>query len=235
MTEKLTGVISTLLVAACLLSATSALAKSSLIAIDVLIQPDQKMIAEAGKWNARMREQSPEGFALDAEHAPHITLIQRFIDESDLPQVLAAVDRVKSAFDLNNLVMTATGLYHIPTGPMGLAGIVIEPTEQLHALQQSVIDAVNPYAREGGDASAFVPDRSGTPFATMLLEYVGTFVPDQTGAQFNPHITIGVAPLEWLQELEKKPFDTFSFGAAGIATYQLGNFGTAARRLDTGR
>ena len=47
------------------------------------LQPDGKMLEEAANWNARMREQSPEGFELDEQHAPHITLIQRFIADSE--------------------------------------------------------------------------------------------------------------------------------------------------------
>jgi hypothetical protein len=207
-------------------------AQSELIAIDVLIQPDQKMMTEAARWNSLMREQTPEGFELDEEHAPHITLIQRFIAKTDLPKVLAAVETAKSQFDLGSLKMAATGLYHIPTGKNGLAGIVVEPTKQLHALQQAIISAVDVYAQQGGDQSAFVPDKSGTPFDPLLFKYVETFVPGQTGDKFNPHVTIGVAPLEWLKELEKKPFNKFSFGANGLATYQLGNFGTASKRLD---
>lgn len=207
-------------------------AQSELIAIDVLIQPDQKMMTEATRWNSLMREQTPEGFELDEEHAPHITLIQRFIAKTDLPKVLAEVEAVKSQFDLGSLKMTATGFYHIPTGTNGLAGIVIEPTKQLHALQQAIISAVEVYAQQGGDQSAFVPDKSGTPFDPLLFKYVETFVPGQTGDKFNPHVTIGVAPLEWLKELEEKPFNKFSFGANGLATYQLGNFGTASKRLD---
>ncbi len=207
-------------------------AQTELIAIDVLIQPDQRMMTEAARWNSLMREQTPEGFELDEAHAPHITLIQLFIAKNDLPKVLAAVETVKSQFDLSNFEMTANGLYHIPSGEIGLAGIVVEPTEQLHALQQAIISAVDVYARQGGNRPAFVPDRSGTPFDPLLFKYVETFVPDQTGDKFNPHVTIGVAPLGWLEELEKKPFKNFSFGANGLATYQLGNFGTASKRLD---
>ncbi len=224
-----------LLIAVSVISASPAFGRSDLIAIDVLIQPGPKMMAEAGRWNAMMREQKPDGFKLDEEHAPHITLVQRFIAKADLPEVLAAVDEVKSKFDLSSLRMTAIGLYDIPNGKNGLAGIVIEPTEQLHALQQAVIEAVNPYARKGGDESAFIPDKSGTPFDPALFKYVETFVPNQTGEKFNPHVTIGVAPLSWLKELEKRPFEKFTFGAKGIATYQLGNFGTASKRLDRDR
>ena len=180
-----------------------------------------------------MREQSPEGFRLDAEHIPHITLIQRFIAEDDLISVLAAVDRVKSTSDTAEMRLTANGLYHIPSGKIGLAGIVIAPSDALRALQDAVIGAVNPFARTGGDASAFVPDPTGTPFPPFLFQYIETFVPNQTGKNYNPHVTIGIAPIGWLENIEQQPFSSFTFGAKGIAVYHLGNFGTAARRLDS--
>ena len=89
----------------------------------------------------------------------------------------------------------------------------------------------NVYAREGGGESAFVPDKSGLPFDPYLFEYVDKFVPLHTGENFHSHVTIGMAPLDWLEELERKLFDKFIFGAKGIAVYQLGNFGTASKRL----
>jgi hypothetical protein len=173
-----------LLIAAFTVAVSPAFGQSDLIAIDMLIQPGQKMMDEAGRWHARLREHRPEGFELDEEHAPHVTLVQRFIAKSDLPKVSA------------------------------------------------VIDAVSAYARQGGGESAFVPDSSGTPFDPRIFSYVDTVVPQQTGEKFNPHVTIGVAPLDWLKAWEEKPFDNFSFGARGIATYELGNFGTASKRLD---
>ena len=205
-----------------------------LIAIDVLLQPGRKMVSLSEQLNARMREQTPGGFELDEEHAPHITLIQRFVAESDLPRVLAAVEEVKSRWAVDELTMTATGIYHIPSGAIGLAGIGVEPSGQLIRLQNAVLAAVNPYARSGGGEAAFVPDRSGTPFDPFLFTYVDAFVPERTGDNFKPHVTIGMAPLDWLEDLERQPFEKFSFGATGIAVYQLGNFGTASKRLDTG-
>lgn len=223
-----------LVIAAFTIPVFPAYGQSDLIAINVLIRPGPRMLEEAAKWNARMREQKPDGFEFNEEHATHITLVQRFVARSDLPKVLAAVDEVRSKFDMKTLRMKAVGLYHVPSGKVGLAGIVIEPSGQLLALQRAVIEAVNVYAREGGGESAFAPDTSGTPFASFMIEYVENFVPRQTGEHFNPHVTIGVAPLGWLKKLEEKPFDEFTFGAQSIATYQLGNFGTAAKRLDTG-
>ena len=219
--------------AAALVAMTSfpALAEN-ITAIDVLIRPGPKMLSEAADWNARLREQSPEGFELDAEHAPHVTLVQQFVATEDIDEVLAAVAEVKTSFDVRALQMTATGLYHIPSGEIGLAGIVIEPSPDLLALQRAVIDAVQPFSRSGGDETAFVPDASGMPFDPFLFEYVETFVPGSVGERYNPHVTVGIAPLRWLEDQEKQPFQGFSFGADGIAVYQLGNFGTASRRLD---
>lgn len=58
---------------ACLL--TTPMHANELIAIDALLQPDDVMLEQASGWNARMREQSPDGFELDDQHAPHITLV----------------------------------------------------------------------------------------------------------------------------------------------------------------
>ncbi len=202
-----------------------------LIAIDVLLEPDQTMLDRAAEWNMKMRLLTPEGFELDESHRPHVTLIQRHIRKDDLDAVLAAVDEVRATFDLGSLTMTANGLYHIPSGELGLAGITIETTEELLALQSAVIEAINSYDAGGGDEKAYVTDPTGTPFDPFLFEYVETFVPKQTGANFNPHVTIGLAPQSWLVEQEQKDFDNFDFGADGVAVYQLGNFGTAAKRL----
>ena len=45
----------------------------------------------------------PEGFALDATHAPHITVLQRYVRTPELDQVLDAVDAVVAGVDLGAL------------------------------------------------------------------------------------------------------------------------------------
>jgi hypothetical protein len=44
--------------------------------------------------NARLRSENPAGYALDATHAPHITLAQRYVRRDDLPRIEAAVAAV---------------------------------------------------------------------------------------------------------------------------------------------
>ena len=66
----------------------------SLIAINVLLDPDTATVEKAQAVNARLREDYPDGFALDANHAPHITILQRFVQSADLEEVASAVAEV---------------------------------------------------------------------------------------------------------------------------------------------
>ena len=60
---------------------------------------------------------------------------------------------------------------------------------------------------------------------------MSTFVPKVSGEHFNPHVTTGVAPREYLDKMLAEPFEPFTFSPAGAAVYQLGQFGTAAKKL----
>jgi hypothetical protein len=59
-------------------------AQSSATAIDIALEPDQAMLERAGAVNARLRGVYPAGFALDAVHHPHVTLLQQFVGTADL-------------------------------------------------------------------------------------------------------------------------------------------------------
>jgi haloacid dehalogenase-like hydrolase len=64
-------------------------------AIDILLEPDATMLQHAAANNARLLAVFPKGlgFALDAAHRPHITLIQRFVRTADLDKVYAAAGK----------------------------------------------------------------------------------------------------------------------------------------------
>jgi hypothetical protein len=65
----------------------------------------------------------------------------------------------------------------------------------------------------------------------LLIEYVSAFVPKMTGEHFSPHVSTGVASREYLNGMLAEPFAPFIFSPAGAAVYQLGAFGTAAKKL----
>ena len=76
---------------------------STVTAINVLIEPDEATRRRARDLNARLRQTMPEGFALDATHAPHITVLQRYVRTAELEQALDAVDAVVAGADLTSL------------------------------------------------------------------------------------------------------------------------------------
>jgi phosphoserine phosphatase len=205
--------------------------QSPVTAIDILLEPDAVMLQHAEANNARLLAVFPKGFALDAMHRPHITLIQRFVRTADLEQVYAAADKVLDGAHVNGMKLEAFKYYYAPGKNVGVAGIVARPTPELLMLQQHMIAAVAPFTVETGTMAAFVSAHDDPALDVMLIEYVSTFVPKMTGEHFNPHVSTGVASREYLVNMLTEPFEPFTFSPAGAAVYQLGPFGTAAKKL----
>lgn len=204
---------------------------SDVIAIDVLLEPDGRMLQHSEASNARLLEIFPKGFSLDETHFPHITLIQRFVRTADLDKVYAAANAVIARAGVTAMKLEAVKYYYIPSGEVGLAGIVARPTPELLKLQADLIAAVAPFTVETGDSGAFATTPDDPVIDPALIRYVSAFVPQGSGETFNPHVTTGVAPRGYLDRMLAEPFEPFSFSPAGAAVYQLGQFGTAARKL----
>ena len=49
--------------------------ENAVTAIDILLEPDTTMVRRAHADNARLLNAYPRGFALNATHQPHLTLI----------------------------------------------------------------------------------------------------------------------------------------------------------------
>jgi len=203
----------------------------SVIAVDVVLEPDETMSARARGVNARLLTVYPDGFALDADHQPHITMLQRFVRADDLDDLYAAANNVLASEEPTSWTLTASKAYYIPSPPIGLAGIVVEPTADLLRLQQQLIDALAPYTVAAGTVDAFASSQQGRDIQEFLVQYVATFVPAASGENFNPHVTTGAGPQDYLDEMMAEPFEAFSFGPVGASVYQLGTFGTAQRKL----
>ena len=109
---------------------TSSAQQNPITAIDVLLEPDATMLQHATANNARLLAVYPKGFALDATHRPHITLIQRFVRTADLDQIYAAVAKVLAAADVNAMKLEAFKYYYTPAGALGVAGICARPTPE---------------------------------------------------------------------------------------------------------
>jgi 2'-5' RNA ligase superfamily len=200
-------------------------------AVDIALEPDATMVQHAMAANARLLKSFPKGFALDETHHPHISMLQQFVRTDDLHKVFAAANAVLVNEKPKTWTLKAFKYYYIPAPPIGLAGIVVEPTEDLHRLQEALIKAVEPFIAKTGTPAACYSDEEGRDIQEFLISYVENFVRDAAGKRFNPHVTIGVGTEKYLDEMLAEPFPSFTFSPAGASVYQLGAFGTARKEL----
>lgn len=205
--------------------------QDSVTAIDIMLEPDDIMLEHARAVNARLLGVFPQGFGLDEAHHPHITVLQQFVGTADLDNVYTAAETVFAAENPATWRLRAFKHYYIPAPPIGLAGIVVEPTDDLLRLQQRLIDATAPYTVTTGTTAAFASAQQGRDIQDSLIDYVSNFVADSAAGKFNPHVTTGVGTTTYLDEMLAEPFEAFTFSPAGAAVYQLGTFGTAQKEL----
>ena len=121
-------------------------------------------------------------------------MLQQFVRTADLDKVYSAAKQVLIKEDVADLKLKAFKYYYIPAPPNGIAGIVVEPTEDLIRLQQELLDAVAPFTEKTGTPAAFASTEGGRDIQPGLIDYVANFVTVAAGKKFNPHVTIGVAP-----------------------------------------
>jgi hypothetical protein len=201
------------------------------IAIDVLLQPGPAMVAKAEAANAKLRSNYPEGYSLGEEQVAHITLIHRYVREKDLPKIEAAVAKVAAKAQPLRWKLTATDFgYSIWVG-LATTVIGVERTPELSRFDADIIKAVEPFAVAEGTTAAFSTSHELPKIDDKIVNYVAKFVPNSSGDNYRPHVTIGVAHEDFVKKLKAEPFEKFSFKPAGVAIYQLGNFGTAQKKL----
>jgi len=206
--------------------------QSEITAIDILLEPDGTMLRHAEANNARLLKVYPQGFALDAAHRPHITMLQCFVRAADLDMLYAAEEKVLAAANVSAMKLEAFKVYYLPAGSgLGVAGICAKPSPELLRLQADIIAAAKTFMVETGPIGAFTAPHDDPAIDAAMIKYVSSFESNASGAKFNPHVSTGVAPREYLDKMLAEPFEPFTFSPAGVAVYQLGPFGTAAKKL----
>jgi 2'-5' RNA ligase len=206
---------------------------TDLTAVDILIEPDAEAIERAREVNRRMPLSIPAGITLDDTHLPHITMLQRYLVTDAIDEAYEAIAKTLAATDIASLSYHVPGItYSEHWGPPGQAAAVlgVEPNKQVLDLQAALVAAVGPFTGQGGTDEAFVRD-PGQEISQTTRDWVETYVPDQTGPSYTPHLTVGLDTVEHLKELQAEPFDAFDVRPLGLAVYQLGNNGTARTLL----
>ncbi|EIC29719.1 MULTISPECIES: 2'-5' RNA ligase family protein [Methylomicrobium] len=208
-------------------------ADESVTAINIALDPDAALMLNAKAANARLRRDTPEGFAFDATHKPHITLLQRYVLTERLDGLYTAVGRVLARQKGIDLKLQASRYDYTPWKNKGIEILVVEPTPALRALQQQLIEAVAPFTVKTGTAAAFFVTPAKPDINPTTVDYVETFIPKHAGGNYHPHVTLGMASPDYLKKIIAEPFKAFTFSPVGVSVYQLGNFGTARKQLKT--
>jgi hypothetical protein len=210
--------------------------ENDVTAIDTVLNPDSTMIKHAEAANAQLLKSYPKGFTLGGIHAPHISMLQRYVKTADLPKVYAAVDKVFAKENPTSWKLTAYKYDSVGDAKIGgetisVGNILIKPTPDLLRLQQELADAIKPFEVPTGTKAAFVTTPQDPDIVAPLIQYVSVFVPEHSGDHYVPHVSIGVAPHDFLKTFSSAPFDSFTFSPVGASVYHLGNYGTAMTKL----
>jgi len=214
-------------------AAASSAAQNPVTAVDIVLEPDATMIQHAQAANAELLRNFPKGFALGAEHAPHMSVIGGYFYAANLDDVFAAASKVLASEPITSWKLKAFKYYYIPLKEIGLGGILVEPTADLIRLQEGLFEAIGKYfaPASSGTAAAFATTPENPEINQPTIDAVATYFAEHRGEHYSPHVTIGAGTVDYLNALLAAPFPTVTFSAAGASAYQFGNFGTAAKQL----
>ncbi len=203
--------------------------KEKIIAIDVLLTPSEEMRSQAIQLNKLIKQNNPETIKLDKNHVPHITLLQCFINEKDLPKVNEALKGLYKTIAQDSL--KAESLFYYEDKEESFAMVRLKKTSPLLEIHKNVIELVKPYIVNNGSEESFVQNPDGSPISESSVAYVPDFLEKYSYENFDPHISLGVAQRILLDSLNLHVFKPIQFKATSISVYQLGDHGTAQKLL----
>lgn len=204
-------------------------ASENIIAINILLTPDEELYDYGIYLSELMSENNPRSLALDDNRIPHITLLQAYINEEDLPRISQALKGVYSTISSKDLM--AESLVFSKGNETSFAMIRIEKSESLLKLHKQVIALVKPFIVKRGSEQSFVPNFDGRDIDQFTIDYVPEFIAKYSYENYDPHLSLGVADTAFLENLSEHEFKPRQFKSAALSIYQLGEYGTAQKLL----
>jgi 2'-5' RNA ligase len=189
------------------------------------------MVAKAVAANTRLRGDYPQGYALGKDQIAHITLVHGYVRERDLPAIERRVSKLAAAAEPEKWELRATGFTSAIWSGLAITTIAVEHAPALDTFQEDVAKAVGLYSVKEASAAAFNKNAELPRIEHEIIDYVRDFAAKSSGKNYKPHVTIGVAHEDFVEKMKAEPFEKFTFKPAGVAIYQLGNFGTAQEKL----
>lgn len=213
---------------------TASMPKDSIIAINIALVPEANMTNYAKNINQELRKIYPQGFELNDSHHPHITLLQQYVKKDDLENIYRDLSGILTTTTTEKWIFNSDKFsIHPINNTMGALLLDVVPTSKLAALQNKIIMAMQPYLLSSATADAFDSSENEPQINQFTFDYVRNFVSNSAGKNYHPHITLGLAPIEILNNFRNQKPLVSSFSPARISIFQLGNNGTARRQLTT--
>ena len=207
-------------------------APRDVIAVNVLLVPDQQLVASAQEINHALRQGYPAGFSLDASHVPHVSVLHAYVQSKDLTDVYAAVRTVSLKHPLVGRQLAVKGLEHKPWGDDSeITNIKVEKVPELEGFQADLLTALSRYLVDTGDRTAFVTSKEDSEVDRQTIDYVGTFVQKHVGSRFTPHVTVGISDAETARQVTAQHVPPAKLTITSVAVFQIGNVGTARKEL----
>lgn len=199
------------------------------IAIGVLLTLPKAVYDHSIELNRAILAHNPDNITLNESHIPHITLLQCYVKESELPKIEQALNGLYKS--IANDSLWADELQYKNEKTESFASIGIERSQPLMTLHEKTITFLKPYILTEGSQGSYVPNADGTPIDDFTMAYVPKFVSAHSYENYNPHISLGVAKVSLLDGLAQGNFKAMKFKATALGIYQLGAFGTAQKRI----
>lgn len=184
-----------------------------LLATDVAILPPPDVSARAVELSVALPQQE-DTLRLGPDQLPHVTLVQQFVREDELPLACARIEEVlrgRAPFEVRVTGVERAG---------GTIWMAVERTPELIALHEALMEALRGVERPGGTAAAFYEGNA----RVADIVWVASYRLKSSFGAFTPHITLGHGD-------EPPRLDPFTFQAGTIALCHLGRFCTCRRVL----
>jgi 2'-5' RNA ligase superfamily len=189
-------------------------AMSDLIALDVAVLPPADVSAKAIALSAALPDAESPPLRLDADHLPHITLMQLFARVNELDLVLSKVDETLRGVPPLSLAVTGGG-----QGTNSVS-MTIEKAPPLVQLHERLMEALRGVERPDGGTGAFFGDDA----RLRDVLWVTGYRLKSSFHHFEPHITLG-------HGAEPPLIEPFTFEADTVAVCHLGRYCTCRRVL----
>jgi len=186
-------------------------AKDNIVGIDVALESDVAFVDQPGAARAR------------------VTLVRHFVRGSEVHEVSAAIGTVMASTNLANLKLRATGTRVETRNGATSTALVLEPSQELRRLEETVVAALRIFRSNPIDAREYVVTPDGARMSDDGIEAVEDYVPAESGVNYRPFLLVDPSQAD----AAKRSTNQIAVRAVGISIYQLGAQSTADRRLWT--